>query len=100
MEPVISKGLGQEFVNIKAKYSGAYHWDKMLQPFRKVAAILDCVTSCLRISLMKEQITFCTDSQVAVTALAASGTKSLLVSDYKKADSTVRSESGNHNVGT
>ncbi len=30
---------------------------------------------------MKEQITICTDSQAAVAALAASGTKSLLVAD-------------------
>ncbi len=30
---------------------------------------------------MKEQITVCTDSQSAVAALAASGTKSLLVED-------------------
>ncbi len=31
--------------------------------------------------LVKEQITICTDSQSAVAALAASGTKSLLTAD-------------------
>ncbi len=44
-------------------------------------AILGCVTSCLRKRLVKEQITICTDSQAAVAALAASGTKSLLVAE-------------------
>ncbi len=44
----------------------------------EVAAILDCVTSCLRKKLAKEQITICTDSQAAVAVLAASGTNSLL----------------------
>ncbi len=44
-----------------------------------VAAILDCVTSCLRKRLVKEQTTICTDSQVAVAALGEHGTKSLLV---------------------
>ncbi len=44
-------------------------------------AILDCVTSCLRKRLVKEQTTICTNSQVAVAALGASGTKSLLVAD-------------------
>ncbi len=40
------------------------------------------MTSCLRKRLVKEQITICTDSQTAVVAaLAASGTKSLLVAD-------------------
>ncbi len=47
----------------------------------EVAAILDCVTSCLRKRLVKEQFTICTDSQAAVAALAVSGTKSLLVAD-------------------
>ncbi len=47
-----------------------------------VVTILDCVTNCLRIGLMKEQITICTDSQAAVAALGASGTKLLLVVDY------------------
>ncbi len=47
----------------------------------EVVAILDCVTSCLRKRLVKEQITICTDSQAAVAAIAASGTKSLLVTD-------------------
>ncbi len=42
---------------------------------------MDCVTGCLRKRLKKEQITICTDSQVAVAALAASGTKSLLVAN-------------------
>ncbi len=35
MEPVIRKGLGQEFANIKAVYSGTSHWERMLQPFRQ-----------------------------------------------------------------
>ncbi len=39
------------------------------------------MTSCLRKSPVKEQITICTDSQSAVAALATSGTKSLLVAD-------------------
>ncbi len=47
----------------------------------EVVAILDYVTSCLRKRLVKEQIVICTDSQAAVAALAASGTKSLLVAD-------------------
>ncbi len=85
MEPVISKGLGQEFANIKAKYSGTFHWDRMLQPFEaRVAAILDCVPHCLRKRLVKEQTTICFDRQVAVAALGASGTKSLLVADCIK----------------
>ncbi len=47
----------------------------------RVAAILDCVISCLRKRLVKEQTTMCTDSQVAVAVLGESGTKSLLVAD-------------------
>ncbi len=47
----------------------------------KVAAILDCVTSCLRKRPVTEQIPICIDSQAAVAALAASETKSLLVAD-------------------
>ncbi len=48
----------------------------------EVAAILDRVTSYLRKRLIKEQqIIICTDSQATVAALAASGTKSLLVAD-------------------
>ncbi len=50
----------------------------------EVAAVLDCVTSCLRKRLVKEQTTICTDSQVAVAVLGASGTKSLLVADCIK----------------
>ncbi len=50
----------------------------------KVAAVLDCVTSCLTKRLVKEQITICTDSQAAIVAVAASGTKSLLVMDCIK----------------
>ncbi len=50
----------------------------------EVVAILDCVASCLRKRLMKEQITICTDSQAAVAALAASGTKSMLVADFQR----------------
>ncbi len=75
MESVISKGLRQEFANVKAKYSDTSHWDR---------AILDCVTSCLRKRLVKEQITICTDSQTAVAALAACGTKSLLGADCRE----------------
>ncbi len=44
----------------------------------EVAAILDCVTSCLRKRPVKEQLTICTDSQAAI---AARGTKSLLVTN-------------------
>ncbi len=67
----------------------------------EVAAILDCETSCLRKRLAKEQITICTDDQAAVAALAASGTKSLLVADcIKKADRSVRGKPGDHNEGT
>ncbi len=29
------QGTGQEFANIKAKYNGTSHWDRMLQPFRQ-----------------------------------------------------------------
>ncbi len=47
----------------------------------EAATVLDWVISCLRKSLMKEQITICTDSQAAVAALGASGTKLLLVAD-------------------
>ncbi len=47
----------------------------------EVAAILDCEISCLKKRLVKEQITVCTDSQAAVAASSASGTKSLLVAD-------------------
>ncbi len=76
IKPVISKGLGQEFANTRAKYSGTFHWDRMLLAFQEeVVAILDCVISCLRNRLVKEQTTICTDSQVAVAAVGASGTK-------------------------
>ncbi len=47
----------------------------------EVAAILDCVISCLKKGLVKERITICSDSQAAVAALAASDTKSLHVAD-------------------
>ncbi len=67
----------------------------------EVAAILDCVTSCLRKRLVKKQITISTDSQAAVTALAASGTKSLLVAGcIEKLTVSVRSKPSNHNVDT
>ncbi len=46
----------------------------------EVVAILDRVAN-LRKRLVQEQITICTDSQAAVAALVASGTKSLLVAD-------------------
>ncbi len=44
-------------------------------------AILEYVASCPRKILVKEQTTICTDSQVAVAALGASGIKSPLVVD-------------------
>ncbi len=47
----------------------------------EVASILDRVTSGIRKRLMKEHTTICTGSQVAVAALGASGTKSLLVAN-------------------
>ncbi len=74
-------GLGQEFANIKAKYSGTPHWNGMQQPFRQSFWQYLTVWSCLRKGLAKEQITMCTDSQAAVAALTASGTKWLLVAD-------------------
>ncbi len=46
-----------------------------------VAAIRDYVTGCQRKRLVKEQITICTDSQAAISALVASGTKLLLVAN-------------------
>ncbi len=49
------------------------------------------MTSCLRKTLVKEQITIRTDSQAAVAALAASGTKSLLVANCTE-KLTVQSE--------
>ncbi len=67
----------------------------------EVAVILDCITSCLRKRLVKEQITICTDSQAAVAVLAASDTKSLLVEDcIEKLTVLVRSKLGKHNVST
>ncbi len=48
------------------------------------AVILDCETSCLRKRLVKEQTTICIDNQTAIAALAASGTKSLLVVDCRE----------------
>ncbi len=50
----------------------------------EVAAILDCVTSCLRKRLAKEQITICIDSQAAIAALGAGGIKSRFVADCKE----------------
>ncbi len=47
----------------------------------EVAAIPDCVTSCTKKDTGKEQIIIFTDSQVAIAALAARGTKSLLVTN-------------------
>ncbi len=29
------QGTGQEFVNTKEKYSGTFHWDRMIQSFRQ-----------------------------------------------------------------
>ncbi len=85
MEPVISKGLVQELVNTKAKL----HWHISLEQDataiqEQTMAILYCVTSCLRKRLVKKQTTICIDSQVAVAALGASGTKSWLVADCKE----------------
>ncbi len=56
----------------------------------EVAAILDCVTSCLRKTLVKEPMIMCTNGQAAFAALVASGTKSLLVDCIEKV--TVLSE--------
>ncbi len=47
----------------------------------EVAEILDCLTSCRRKRLVKEQITIFIDSQAAVAALAVRGAKSLFVVD-------------------
>ncbi len=68
------------------KYQSKIQWHISLgqnaTPFwAEVAAILNCVTNCLRKRPVKEQITICTDSQAAVAAQAASGTKTLLVAD-------------------
>ncbi len=46
-----------------------------------VVEILDCVTSCLRKRLVKEQTTIYTDSQEEVAALETSVTKSQFVVD-------------------
>ncbi len=35
MESVICKDWDDEFANNKVKYSGTFHWDRMLQPFRQ-----------------------------------------------------------------
>ncbi len=58
----------------------------------EVATILDCVTSCLRKKLAKEQITICTDNQAAIAALAANGAKSLPVADYIEKVTTLSEE--------
>ncbi len=46
-----------------------------------VAAILVCVAGCLKKKLFKEQIIIFSDSEVAITALGASMTRSLLAAD-------------------
>ncbi len=66
------------------KYQSKIQWHISLEQIAtafqaEVATIPECVTSYLRKRLGKEQITICTRSQAAVAALAASGTKSLLV---------------------
>ncbi len=49
IEPVINKGLGEEFANTKAKYRGQISLRKDATTFQtEIAAILDCVTGCLR----------------------------------------------------
>ncbi len=67
MEPVISKGLGQEITNFQSKIQWRISLGQDATAFQaEVAATLDCVTSCLRKRLVKEQITIYTDSQVAM----------------------------------
>ncbi len=68
----------------------------------EVAAKMDGVTSCQRKRLVKEQITIYTDSQAAVVALVASGTKSLLVADCleKLTVLSVVNQVPNHSVGS
>ncbi len=79
MEPVISKGLGQEFANIKVIYSSTSHWDRMLLSFRqRLRQYWNVWLVALSKRLVKEQITISPDSQAAVEALTSSGTKSLL----------------------
>ncbi len=66
------------------KYQSKIQWHISLgqdvtASLAEVVTILDCVTSCQRKGLVKEQITICTNSRAAVADLTASGTKSLLV---------------------
>ncbi len=66
------------------KYQSKIQWHISLEQDAttlqaEVAAILDYVTRRLGKRLVKEQITICTDSQVAVAALGTSRTKSPLV---------------------
>ncbi len=81
MEPVICKGLGQEFAYIKAKYWHIILGQDAIAFQVEVVATLNCATSYLRNRLVKEQTAICTESQVAVAALGASRTKSLFVED-------------------
>ncbi len=86
MEPVISKGLGPEFVHTKARIQWHISLGQDTTAFQaEVAAIQDCATNCLRKRQVKEQTTICTDSkQVAVADLGASGVKLLFVVDCIK----------------
>ncbi len=58
----------------------------------ETAAILDCMTSCLKKELAKEQIIICTDSQAAFAALAASEITSLLIADCTEKLTTLSEE--------
>ncbi len=55
IEPVISKRLGQEFANTKAKYWHISLGQDAIAFQAEVAAILDHVTICLRKRLVNEQ---------------------------------------------
>ncbi len=59
-----------------------------------------CYYSCLRKSLVKEQITICTESQAAIAALSSQWYKITACRElYRKTDSSVGSKPGNYNVG-
>ncbi len=65
----------------------------------EVVGILDCVTSCLRKILVKEQITI---RQPSNSCSPSSQWNKITARSrlYRNADSFVRSKPGNHNVGT
>ncbi len=86
------------------KYQSKIQWHISATAFQAVvAAILDCVTSCLRKRLVKEQITICTNSQQPSSNCSPSSKWYKITACsalYKKADSSVSSKLGNQNVGT